>query len=183
MTVRKDNFPVIMRPNYDLIRENARKHSGVELDAVEAVLEFVRVGSLFFAEADSFFASVGLSRARFTVLVSLAQRPEGLSPAQLADEMRVSRATMTGLIDTLEKAGHVERHDDPTDRRMFTIVITAAGMDFLEQILPTNFRRMTIIMSRLSNKDRAELIRLMKKVEGGVEEVRTNGPTAPKRKP
>jgi DNA-binding MarR family transcriptional regulator len=171
MTVRNDNFPV-MRPTLQVIREHARKYPGVDMQAIETLIQFARVGSQFFAAADIFFSRFGISRARFAVLVTLAQTPEGFTPAQLADGLEVSRATMTGLLDTLERAHHVERRDDPTDRRSYTVVITQQGMAFLDEILPANWQRAKNMMKGLSARERSELLRLLGKLEAGVAETR-----------
>ena len=180
MTVRSGNFPVL-KPNAQLLRENARMHPGVDLSAVELMVEFARVASEFFAEADAFFAEFGISRARFAVLVTLIGAPQGLGPAQIADSLQVTRATMTGLIDTLEKARYVERRDDPNDRRMYTVVITAAGRSFLEELLPGNWRRATVMMKVLSARERTDLLRLLGKLDAGIHEARIARDPGPQR--
>ncbi|MFI0421252.1 MarR family winged helix-turn-helix transcriptional regulator [Spongiactinospora sp. 9N601] len=45
----------------------------------------------------------------------------------LAQRLGIDRTVLTYLIDDLEKAGLVERHPDPADRRQRRIVATAKG--------------------------------------------------------
>jgi DNA-binding MarR family transcriptional regulator len=71
---------------------------------------------------------------------------------------------MTGLIDTLERDDLVKRVPDPNDRRMMSVNLTTKGRALLEDIMPTHFRRMSEIMSPLSEVERKTLVRLLNKV-------------------
>ncbi len=51
------------------------------------------------------------------------------SPAMLADQLGISRAVVTGLLDRMEERGLVRREPDPSDRRRLRIAITPAGVD------------------------------------------------------
>lgn len=124
---------------------------------------------------DENFQLQGVSQGRFTVLMLLYDKSCGrthvLTPAQLADQAGVTRATMTGLIDTLERAGMVTRKPDPADRRMLSVELTSAGLAFLERILPEHFRRISRLMAALSEAERRTLVRLLGKITGQAAEV------------
>ena len=49
---------------------------------------------------------------------------DGLSAREIGDRLAIDGATITGIIDRLEKAGLVERRDDPVDRRVHRLVLT-----------------------------------------------------------
>ena len=87
-----------------------------------------------------------------------------LTPAELADRTGVTRATITGLVDTLERAGLVTRTPHPDDRRMMSIGLTKEGEKTLAQIMPEHFRRMAWLMEPLSEKERKTFVRLLTKV-------------------
>ena len=61
--------------------------------------------------------SFGLSEGRFIVLFLLDSVPRGVAPNKLAEQAGVTPATMTGLIDGLERDNLVNRQADPDDRR------------------------------------------------------------------
>jgi DNA-binding MarR family transcriptional regulator len=76
----------------------------------------------------------GLSPAGASVLFVLAERgdtPGGAAGQahhrELARHCWVRPATLTGIIDTLERDGYVERLRDDNDRRQVRISLTAAG--------------------------------------------------------
>nr|WP_236672838.1 MarR family transcriptional regulator [Comamonas sp. JC664] len=112
-----------------------------------------------------------MSLGRFTVLVRLysTEDVEGaLTPADLAESSGVSRATMTGLLDTLEKDGLISREDHPEDRRMYTVRLTSKARQLVEGMLPDHFRRIAALMAPLSEEEHTTLRALLAKVSEGL---------------
>jgi DNA-binding MarR family transcriptional regulator len=69
----------------------------------------------------------GLTPAGMVVLLELAKDGE-LSHRELADRCMVRPATLTGVIDTVEKAGYVERRRAGSDRRRLLLSLTGSGL-------------------------------------------------------
>ena len=88
------------------------------------------------------------------------------TPAELAEAAGVTRATMTGLIDTLERDGLVKREPDPDDRRMMSVLLTAKGEKFLTEFLPGHFKLIAELMTPLSETERKTLVKLLVKIQG-----------------
>ncbi|HEY0700142.1 MAG TPA: MarR family transcriptional regulator, partial [Micromonospora sp.] len=53
---------------------------------------------------------------------------------QMAERCFIRPATLTGIVDTLERDGFVERHRDATDRRAVRLALTAKGHEHLRQL-------------------------------------------------
>ncbi|MDQ7910067.1 MarR family transcriptional regulator [Phytohabitans sp. ZYX-F-186] len=68
----------------------------------------------------------GLTNSGMSVLIALHGRSE-LTHGELALRCFVKPATLTGIIDTLVKAGLVERRRDGTDRRAVRLALTLDG--------------------------------------------------------
>lgn len=68
----------------------------------------------------------GLTPAGAAVLMALA-RQRKLPHGDLADLCYVRPATLTGVVDTLVRSGHVERLSDESDRRAVWIALTNSG--------------------------------------------------------
>ncbi|HEX7744603.1 MAG TPA: MarR family winged helix-turn-helix transcriptional regulator [Micromonosporaceae bacterium] len=68
----------------------------------------------------------GLTPAGMSVLFTLA-RGGDLTHREMADRCYVRPATLTGIVDTLERNGLVERRRDPADRRAVRLALTAEG--------------------------------------------------------
>lgn len=167
-------------PRYECLLEAAREFPDLDPSAAEAFLHLLRTSDEAYAASARNLGDHGISPGRFTVLMLLwrgdqikAAAPAGtvacacgpLTPAELADNCGVTRATMTGLIDTLERDGFVKREPDPVDRRMMSVRLTPKAEAFLQGLLPGHFRIHSAIMSALSEAERKVLVRLLAKVQ------------------
>ncbi len=157
-------------PRYECLLEAAREFPDLDPSATEVFLHLLRTGDEAFRVVESHLAQHDITQGRFGVLMALwgnCQR-EGrevpLGPAEIAERTGVTRATITGLIDTLERAGLVERTPHSDDRRMTSVVLTARGEKLLLKILPAHFRQMAWLLGPLSEPERKTLVRLLTKI-------------------
>ena len=155
-------------PRYDCLLEASREFPDLDPSSCEAYLHLLRAGDEAFRFGEVFFAKHQLSRGRFTVLILLLDKtknePLSRTPAELADLAAVTRATMTGLVDTLERDGLVKREPDKLDRRMMLVTLTTKGIDLLRRLLPEHFRRTAALMGPLTEDERKTLVILLNKV-------------------
>jgi DNA-binding MarR family transcriptional regulator len=116
----------------------------------------------------------GLSRGRLGVLLWLARsEAAGLRPAELAERLHVSRATITALLDGLEAEGLVARRPDPTDRRARRVALTRAGRARAREIAPTHAARLAAVTRALDPDERAQLLALLDKLRAGLRALRS----------
>lgn len=159
-------------PRYECLIEAAKHYPELDPSACEVFLHLLRAGDEAFLFAEQNLTENNISHGRFSVLTLLAQGCPadgagpgvGMTPAELADSARVTRATMTGLIDTLERDGFVRREADAHDRRMMRICLTPKARDFLHQMLPGHFSRMAAVMAGLNESERKTLVTLLNKI-------------------
>lgn len=159
-------------PRYECLIEAAKRFPELDPSACEVFLHLLRAGDEAFLSIEQNLTGHNISHGRFGVLTLLSKgcpadaddSAVGMTPAELADSARVTRATMTGLIDTLERDGFVRRAADAHDRRMMRICLTPKARNFLRQILPDHFRRMASVMSGLTESERKTLVKLLNKI-------------------
>src|SRR5262245_22031753 len=75
----------------------------------------------------------GMTRAQWMILVRLDAQP-GMSQNELAALIEVEPITVGRLIDRLETRGMVERHPDPSDRRIWRLQLTPKAQPMLKTI-------------------------------------------------
>jgi DNA-binding MarR family transcriptional regulator len=157
-------------PRYECLLEASREFPDLDPSATEIFLHLLRAGDEAFRIIESHLARHDITQGRFGVLMALWSNcaADGgaapLSPAEIAERTGVTRATITGLIDTLERAGLVTRTPHPEDRRMMCVALTSRGAALLSRIMPEHFRRMAWLMSPLSEGERKTFVRLLTKV-------------------
>lgn len=76
----------------------------------------------------------GLTPAGMGVLVALGGDPE-LTHRDLAARCLIRPATLTGVVDTLQRAGYVDRIRDADDRRTVRLALTAQGRRHHDRIV------------------------------------------------
>ncbi|MGN9765349.1 MarR family winged helix-turn-helix transcriptional regulator [Micromonospora sp. SD12] len=109
-------------------------------------------------------AELGLTPATARALHELD--PDRPLPARdLAAGLGCDRSNVTALVDKLERAGLVERHADPADRRQKTLVVTGPGRQVrarVQQVMSDSR-----LLAGLSGRELATLRELVWKVSDG----------------
>jgi len=100
----------------------------------------------------------GLSASAFQTLAILDDAGEPLPGHVIAQRLLVSSASMTSLVDTLERRGLVERRPHPTDRRKVLIHLTDDAQRIVDQQLPAIHAVIAQAISTLAESDREHLL-------------------------
>ncbi len=75
---------------------------------------------------------------RFDLLAQLERHPDGLSMRELSKRLMVTGGNITGITDQLAAEGLVVREAHPSDRRSFSIKLTAAGKRQFKRMAATH---------------------------------------------
>jgi DNA-binding MarR family transcriptional regulator len=92
-----------------------------------------QVSHLHHARAHQLFDALGLYRGQPPVLEALAER-EGLTHGELAERLEITPATVTKMLQRMERAGFLVRRPDPDDLRVSRVYLTDAGRAVWAQI-------------------------------------------------
>ena len=124
-----------------------REFPGGSESANATVVALVRAGDALMAMANQALRHHGLSAAGRQALAILEGAGEPLSPTTIAERLIVTTATVTSLLDTLEKRGLVVRQPDPADRRKLLVSITDEARAIVDQFLPEVVALQTAVMA------------------------------------
>ncbi|XXF78557.1 MarR family transcriptional regulator [Myxococcaceae bacterium GXIMD 01537] len=166
------DFPLKHLPKEETLRKHAERFPELDISAIQSCLRVMQVGSDVQRAFEAGYARHGLSRGRFLLMMMLLRHAEGLRPAELAEVMGVTRATVTGLMAGLEKEGLILRREHAEDGRMALVRLSARGRQKLEGMLPDHYRRTAALMSGLSSAERQQLLALMDKMAAGIGHMR-----------
>ena len=125
--------------------------------------------SVFAAETAK--AGFDLTPVQFAALKVIRANP-GLDQATLANAIAYDRVTIGGVIDRLEGKGLVRREIAKGDRRSRRLHLQAEGEKLLRGVEPVVLQAQVKILQGLSEKDRAGLMRLMRKALDKADHIR-----------
>jgi DNA-binding MarR family transcriptional regulator len=110
----------------------------------------------------------GVTTQQFNVLRILrGAGPEGLPTLAISERMIEEAPGITRLLDRLEAKGLVRRERCPEDRRQVLCYATSTGLELLGRIDGAMDGADEQGLGMLSDKDKAELIRLLDAVRAG----------------
>jgi DNA-binding MarR family transcriptional regulator len=165
-------FPLRDLPKYETIRARATRYPEVEAGAVESFLILMRVGSDVLDAFDKYLARHKMSMGSFTVMMLLNRDPTvGMNPSDLATKCGVTRATMSGLLDGLERKKLLGRESDQVDRRTVLIRLTPHGIESLEGMIHDYYKRVALLMHGLGDEDQRKLSTMLLKVGEKISDV------------
>jgi DNA-binding MarR family transcriptional regulator len=87
---------------------------------------FAQICRLKHARIHTLLEALGLYRGQPSVLQALWVQ-EGLMHTELARHLQVQPATITKMLQRMEKTGFVERRPDPDDQRVSRVYLTETG--------------------------------------------------------
>jgi len=98
----------------------------------------------------------GITPAQYLILECLWLK-DGVAPKTLGDILRFDSATLTGLIDRLERAELVRREPDPKDRRALKLRLTEKGLSLRDPLRDLRKRANEKILEDFSPHQRETL--------------------------
>jgi DNA-binding MarR family transcriptional regulator len=116
-----NHYTVKLTPDFE------QRYPNASARATECAMNLVFTADLLTKHITTLVQPYNLTPASGLVLSILADSDSPLSPNKIADRLIISRASVTSLIDSLERRGFVQRQPHRTDRRMLLIELTIAG--------------------------------------------------------
>jgi MarR family 2-MHQ and catechol resistance regulon transcriptional repressor len=84
---------------------------------------------------------------------------------RISEEMMVTGANITCVVDNLEKEGFVRRIHSKEDRRVILAELTATGKTKIDSVMPQYIENMSTLTSILTDHEQKELTKLLGKLQ------------------
>lgn len=110
-----------------------------------------------------------LSVGMFHFLRVLWQQ-DGLSQKALGEAAGLRSSTTAAALDQMEKKALILRQKNKTDRRIYNIFLTQAGLDLEQQVLPEIKKLNTLVLKKLTTQEQEQLLDLLTKATDSVED-------------
>ena len=144
--------PITIAPDF------AERYPGASPRATEAVMNVVRTADMLLKHIAELVQPFDLTPSSGLVLGILADAQSPLPPHQIAERLIISRATVTGLLDSLERRGYVRRLPHASDRRMLLIELTDAGRQVAHDFRLVVHQHQKVWLAALNEREQDQLI-------------------------
>jgi len=136
--------------------------------STECAMNLVLTADLLVKHITTMLQPLHLTPSSGLVISMLADSESPLSPNEIADRLIISRATVTGLLDSLERRKYIERMPHPTDRRMILVQITDAGQEVAEKFRPIVHQHQKEWFEVLDEAEKRQFIDLLHRLQGSL---------------
>jgi DNA-binding MarR family transcriptional regulator len=149
-----------------------QRYPGASPTSTEAAMNLVRTADMLVKRIGDLVQPFGLSPSSALALGILVDAESPLPPNQIASRLIISRATVTGLLDSLEQRGYVRRLPHSSDRRMLLVEPTESGCRVAYEFRLVVHRRQTEWLAALSESEQGQLIDALHRLESVLSDVK-----------
>ena len=155
----------------DILAEWARERPELDTTAMGVVGRLLLVARLADDRLSAPLRERGLERCWFALLAALrrAGRPYELNPKALMAAVMLSSGGMTKRLDSMERAGLIERRPDPADRRGTLVRLTAAGKRAVDRAVDLHVANEDRLLASLGQDEVRVLDGLLRRLLAGLE--------------
>jgi DNA-binding MarR family transcriptional regulator len=139
--------------------EHAAENPGADPTATELIINLLVTATLLQGKLEGVLRQNKLTVGSFNAMQVIAGDSEPLTPSEVSRRMTVpvTTATMTGILDTLEGNGYIERRRHPTDRRRVNLHLTAHGRRVNDDVVPRVLQHEKTWTAALTKTERTKL--------------------------
>ena len=157
-----NQLAVQIAPNFE------QRYPNASASATECAMNLVFTADLLVKRISGLLQPYDLSPASGLVLGILADSDEPLPPHEIADLLIISRATVTGLINSLERRGYARRIPHKSDRRMLLVELTDTGRQVANAFRPIVHQNQKMWLEALSEAEQQRLINTLHQLQASL---------------
>ena len=154
-----NDFSIKIAPDFE------QRYPDASAKATECAMNLVLTADLLEKHIASLLLPLNLSPATGLVLSILADFEAPISPNHIADRLIISRASVTSLLDSLEKRGFVKRQPHPSDRRMLLVEQTNSGRQVANQFRLIVHQHQKVWLSALNENEQEQFIQMLHRLQ------------------
>ena len=150
-----------------------RDWPGARASATECVLNTYVLAAMIDRASQAWVRQQGLpSLTAFNVLTILHGAGGPLQPSVISERLMVTRGTLTGIMDTLERDGYLRREQHALDGRSRLVALTDRGAESVVRLRPRIHRAERSLVVGLTQDEQSALIGLLAKMQAAAASLR-----------
>lgn len=152
-----------MKTKKSTAAEPVTLHNAARQTFMPVMRELVRAYQAFTRRDATLIRRHGLTQAQFDIIATLGNT-DGMTFKQIGERTLITKGTLTGVVDRLERDGLVRRHGDADDARCTQVRLTAKGEHVFERVFPHHIAALKLHFDGLSTAELHEAERMLKKM-------------------
>jgi DNA-binding MarR family transcriptional regulator len=150
-----------------------KRFTGEDLPALDVVFAVRMTAQQLDNAITEWMAGTAGTPARFQILALLwASEGSGVPHKEIVKALEVTRATVSGLMTSLERDGLVKSTVDRDDRRNLVASLTSRGRAIVEKAIDSNATSLRAALAPLSANELETLMSLLRRLRRGFIAVR-----------
>lgn len=147
----------------------ATTHEGIEREVLASIVSLVSAWSSVAVQGRiALAADVQIAEGDIRALYTLGRHGAPLRPAHLAEELHITRPTMSKVVNRLVASGHVERRAHSTDGRSADLVLTDAGIEVYKKLDSAGVGMVAAALSGLTEAEAHVVSTVMARLVAGL---------------
>ncbi|MDJ0784780.1 MAG: MarR family transcriptional regulator [Desulfosarcinaceae bacterium] len=156
-------------PTSETFKKFKADYPDLDIPRTALFLRLLRVGSDLMTILDAYLRPFGLTHGRWITLILLHREDtHRVVPSVLANKQGVKRATMTNLLDRLERDALVRRVACNQDGRSVQVELTKAGKQKLDEIMPGYYRMVKGLFREIESTTIKEMTQVLDELRRGL---------------
>lgn len=156
--------------SYNNDQDFEKRYPNASAKATECAMNLMRTADVLEKNIAGLLTPFDLSPASGLALSILADSETPVSPNEIADRLIISRASVTSLLDSLEKRGYARRGPHPSDRRKIWVEPTDRGLQIAEDFRIIVHQHQKIWLDVLSKKEQEQFIDMLQRIQSALVE-------------
>lgn len=154
----------MVEAKHHALLDEAQRRGHANVAQLRLCFQLLSLSSSIDRDCATRLAPHGLSEGRFVVLFLLHGAGGTLPPHALAERAGVTRATISGLLDGLQREGLLQRRSDAEDGRRLQIVLTVQGRRLAAMLFDQHTQWIGGLFDALDAGEQQQLSTLLHKV-------------------
>lgn len=155
---------MIIKNKYRALLEKTDPHTLADKKRLETCFCLLSAATSINEDCATRLAPFALSESKFVVLFLLQNSPQGLSPKILAEQAGITRATVTSILNGLERQGLIIRRTEIHDRRSIKAQLTHAGFTLIKSIFTEHTQWISSLFADFTTNELDQLTNLLEKL-------------------
>jgi DNA-binding MarR family transcriptional regulator len=159
-------FSRLLLPNKAQIERIKSQYPDLDVTSVMSFLVLLRTATELSTALDKSLMKHGLLRNRWLILVMLIREEKReLSPTEMKKALGVTGATLSSLLEGLDRDGLVKIATCTEDRRTHKVMLTQKGVKLLDKVMPSYYQSISKVFADISTKQHDELLKTLDAIQ------------------